>query len=67
MTNFKHVWLTKLGGVLPIHCSWCSRKATHLLTRIDKDDNKYEKYVCDSHASEWDKYRQGEQMELEIE
>lgn len=66
MTHFKTVYLVKLGGVLPGRCSWCGARATHLLTRVDANENTYENNVCDAHAGEWELYCQGVQLEMEM-
>ena len=66
-TNFKHVWLTRLGGMLPFRCSWCRLTATHMLERISADGGRYSDYVCNAHAQPWEVYAEGTQMELEIQ
>lgn len=64
--RFTHVWLEKLGGMLPLKCQWCNKQAKYILTR-ETEDNTYTNNVCDTHASEWSNFQEGVQIEMEIE
>jgi len=65
--RFTHVWVNPIGSILPIRCSWCRRQAAYTLTRQDSNKNVYADNVCAEHASEWEPYAEGEQIEMEFE
>lgn len=64
--RFIHVWIDKLGGMLPLKCQWCASQAQYLLTR-QTEHNTYHTNVCEAHASQWDGLQEGVQIEMEID
>jgi hypothetical protein len=65
--RFTHVWLSPLGGMLPLRCEWCRRPATYLLTRQDRNNQTYSDKVCVEHANQWAPYAEGVQTEMEFD